>query len=400
VSLAVAIDGSDVSTVSVSGSVTRRLNRPSQAQVRIPYDSAIGGAGSRLKVTINGTLVFHGFVLLCELDTAENMGYVVYNAQDPMELWRWRPARDGAASGDPGDFSNPTFIERVKFAPSIMEEIITQSLDDSDPAKGEGPLFLDIGTVESTTTDVSGAPTDWPMTIAEIQSLLSNAGVLDSVITPTDPGGGVMGTVDFYKGDFGSDLSGSVVFEYATGAQNIRNVRWNDDITNMCNKLWYYLGPRVGTAQDPAGDQHWCANVTGTSVFPSTVISGGDLTSLLSERSSSQSSYGVRMDIKIWDAQGDCSVPIMGYDLYKRLWVIESRLRQRVLRFVHITPTRNTAINSFGIGDLVQVNIDSSILGGVSAKQRVYEYTVSWDADGPFYLNELVTSPTQEGFGS
>ena len=397
-SLAVAIDGSNVSTVSLSGSVTRRLNRPAQARVRIPYDSAVGGAGSRLKITINGSLHFHGFVLLCELDSGEDDGYIIYNAEDPMELWRWRPARDGPASADPGDFSKPTFFENLLYAPLIMEDILTQSEDDADPALGEGPLFLDIGTVESTTVDVSGAPTDWPMTIAEIQSLLANAGVLDTIITPTDPGGGVMGTVDLYKGDHGTDLSGSVVFEYATGAKNVRRVRWNDDITNMCNKLWYYLGPRVGTAADPAGDQHWCANVTGTSTFPSTVIGAGDLTSLLSERDSSQDSYGVRMDIKIWDAQGDCSSPVMGYDLYKRLWVIESRLRQRVHSLIHITPTRDAGILAFDIGDLVGVEISSAIRGGVSAAQRVYEYTISWGPDGPFELSELVTTAVQEGF--
>ena len=31
----------------------------------------------------------------------------------------------------------------------------------------------------------------------------------------------------------------------------------------MCNKLWYFAGPRIQTPADPAGDQHWCFNVTG-----------------------------------------------------------------------------------------------------------------------------------------
>ena len=87
----VSLDGTDVSGVAIKGSVTRRLNRPSQAQITIPMDSAIGGPGSRLKVGFPG-LLFHGFVLNCETDTGEDTGYTVYNATDPMELWNWRPA--------------------------------------------------------------------------------------------------------------------------------------------------------------------------------------------------------------------------------------------------------------------------------------------------------------------
>jgi hypothetical protein len=60
---------------------------------------------------------------------------------------------------------------------------------------------------------------------------------------------------------------------------------------------------------------------------------------------------------------------------------------------IHITPTRETEIDSFGIGDLVGVDIP---IEGVNGAQRVYGYTISWDNDGVLALSELQTSPTAD----
>ena len=139
------LDGSDVSGVAVAGSVTKRLNLPWMASVKLPMDSAIGGPGSRLKVSLAGGLDFHGFVLDCETDTGEDVGYTVYNAQDPWELWQWRPARDDDVSGDPpgdaGDYSKPNFVNYYQYGPQIMEAILTQSestVAGSNPKWGKG----------------------------------------------------------------------------------------------------------------------------------------------------------------------------------------------------------------------------------------------------------------------
>ena len=53
-----------------------------------------------------------------------------------------------------------------------------------------------MGSFATGGVSLEGAPMDWPMTIMEIANLLISTGQLDVVITPTDPGGGVMGTVD------------------------------------------------------------------------------------------------------------------------------------------------------------------------------------------------------------
>jgi hypothetical protein len=311
-----------------------------------------------------------------------------------MELWQWRPVRD-----EDCDFSKPTVVEVYgpDGGPAIMEQILTNTVtcggggDDDD----EGPIFLTMGTFETGCCDLSGAPVDWPMTIGELTSLLVSTGCLDVVITPTDPGGGVMGTVSAYCGDYGTDLTGSVDFDYGQGNYNIRHLRWNQDMSNMTNKLWYYAGPRIATPADPAGDQHWCFNVTGSDTFPDPIPNGQSVATLLANRATSRTTYGVRMDIQIFDATDDDCVPgwgTFGRQLYRNRWTTESWIRQQPRNLIHITPTRGTEIGTFDIGDLVGVSATSAVRGGFSGAQRVYEYSISWEDDG-----ELQTSDTADG---
>ena len=395
-------DGVEVTDIVLSGSVTRKLNGPSQATCRMPCFLAQGGIGSRYKVVIDGTLWFHGFVLQTSDEGDEDVCYTEFTAIDPWELWQWRPARDGEASGDAGDFSNPDFFYRVKYGPQIMEEILTQSqnwtdyLDDDD---AEGPLFIEFDSSSFATggIDLSGAPTDWPMTIDEIANLLTSTGEVDIILTPIDSGGN-MARLDVFNGDYGNDLRGSVVFDYAMGNYNVRQMRQVVDGTTMCNKLWYYGGPRVKTADDPGGIQHWCWNITGSDTFlsldPFDPIFFADL---IEARDIARGIYGARMEIKIWDARGeDCSDSITSAErqLYRKLWLQESFIRNGPRQLVHFTPVRGTDIN-FDIGDIVTVRSGPLIRGGFSGAQRVYGFTVNWDADGVTELGEIMTSADQ-----
>src|SRR6185436_16015026 len=64
--LVVTLDGVDFTGCALSGGVTRRLNRPAQATIKIPMDcaSGCGGPGARLKISFlvgtTMTLFFHG----------------------------------------------------------------------------------------------------------------------------------------------------------------------------------------------------------------------------------------------------------------------------------------------------------------------------------------------------
>ena len=395
----VSLDGVDVSGVAIKGSATRRLNRPAQAEITIPMDAAIGGVGSRLKIGFPG-LFFHGMVIDCETDTGEDTGYTRYNAMDPMEMWNWRPCRDFGGE-TPGNFIDPSFLERMETGPQIMEELFLASENPAGiPGTAEGPLFLDLGTFAGGGADLSGAPCTWPMTIGDLFSLLTSTGELDAVITPTDPGGGIMGTVDCFNGDYGTDLSGSVEFEYATGALNVRRLRWNEDMSNLSNKIQYFFAPKETI-------RRYKGNITGDDPCLETQIGAAEIAALLAARLTSRSTYGTRMEIQEFEVDelekeqeplGTCVSLDPTRVLYRQLWYLESWIRLIPRTLIHVTPTRGTAIGAFDIGDLVTVSAGASVRGGFTGAQRVYQYTISWDEDGPFELSELQTSADQEGF--
>lgn len=423
------IDDVDVTDCAVEGSVTRRLNRPSQAQVKLPIDCAIGGPGSRLKVEFgpeDGDMVlyFHGFVLLCESSCDEDTGYTVYNATDPMEMWQWRLARD-YDSITPGNFVDPYFTKTIakggkQRGPQMVESMLRASENPAlIPELAEGPLFISYGAFETGGVDLSGIPVDWPMTIMEVVSLLVSTGEVDVILTPIDSGGN-MAQVDVYNGDYGTDRSGSVVFEFGTGARNVRNLRWNEDMANMRNKIQYFFTPKETT-------RRYKANITGDDpCLPGNIgnpggpggslpdrdnfLAPGDLGTLIDN---SRSTYGVRMDIQTFDVDviyrkegcvedaatlGCCTDLDPVRILYRRLWQIESWIAAQPREIIHITPARDTAIGAFDIGDLVGVTVAPTIRGGTTGAQRVYEYTISWDGEESVpAIEELQTSADQEG---
>jgi hypothetical protein len=231
------------------------------------------------------------------------------------------------------------------------------------------------------------------MTIAEIANLLTSTGEVDIILTPIDSGG-AMAQVDVYNGDYGSDLSGSVVFQYATGAHNARAIRRVVDMSSVCNKLWYYLGPRRGA-------QRWDGSITGDSNYwTNTDFQGVNMAAeypgapdVLWRAALSRGSYGTRMDIHIHEARGDESSARF---LYNRQWLMESWIRAEPREMVHITPVRGTPLN-FGIGDLIGVAAGAKVRGGFSGTQRVYSLTYSWDTEGVTEITDITTSPSGEG---
>lgn len=393
----VYIDETDVTEYAVEGSSTRRLNRPSDAMVRLPMDHAIGGAGSLLKIYFDGVLHHHGKVMVCETQCDEQTGYTVYNSTDPFELWKWRPVRDpgsvldATSTGDIGDFSNPKIIQDFQTGAQIVKAMIEASENPAGiPDDAEGPLFVAKGSFAMGGQSLVGAPSDWPMTMAQLATLLVSTGTVDIVMTPIELDvDGNYGQVDAYNGNYGTDRTGSVAFQYGMGNFNVRALRWNDDMSNLVNKLWYYLGPRIDS-------HHWPANITGTSNFFADcgLVSGG----VTGRMNTSRTTYGVRMDVQQVDANDD---HLVGYCLFQQLWLIEGWLRSVPLSMKYVTPTRDTAIGSFDIGDLVLVEAHTDVRGGFSGAERVYEYTISWDAtDSVPALSELQTSAANQGFST
>lgn len=477
----VVLDDVDVTAFCVEGSVTHRLNRIGTASVKInmaEFETLFGsllipGPGSYLKIYLTNTVIgttprlwHHGRVLNCETTADVDTGYTVFNSSDPLEMWAHRPVRDPPQSTTPGNFSNPSIIQEFgdpsvsagNGAPKIVQMMMSGSEDNTIPADSEGPLRLAQGGFASGEVTVEGVPTDWPMTMAQLTSLLVSTGVLDIVITPIEfDASNNYGQIDCYNGDYGTDLTGSVAFQYGMGAYNIQSLRWNEDMSNLCNKIWYYLGPKYD-------EQHWRANVqgddpsfnsdgnltgawtSGNTYFLGNVVSqvlagqtfyyiakdtntasaanepgvadrwwdfwdtwmvppGGRLSPSASATdnqlgvkiASSRVAYDVRMDVQIFDANTEA---LDARDMFRRLWQMESWLRSEPRSLVHITPTRDTAIGEFDIGDLVLVEAVSSVKGGFSGAQRIYEYTISWDAaESVCWIGELQVSSDNEGFG-
>jgi len=415
----VVLDDVDITEFAIEGSVTTRLNRVGEASVKVHMTDAFAnfgtlypGPGSYLKVYFYGdnlgstpVLWHHGRVINCETTADENVGYTVFNSFDPLELWQYRPVRNPPGS-DPGNFSNPNIIQSLVYGPAIIEGMMDGSELNTIPEDSEGPLRLARGSFAAGSVDLTGAPSDWPMTMMQLANLLISTGVVDVVITPIEfDGNDNYGQIDVYNGDYGQDLTGSVTLSYGMGDRNIRSLRWNEDMTQMCNKLWYYLGPKCD-------EEHWRANITGDDpglAYPpgGGVVgpcgSHGSTNNIIGVRSCySRQHFDVRMDIKIFDAAGDESdgcteAVVVGHELYRRLWQIEQYLRAVPITLIHVTPIRDFGIGLFSIGDLITVEATPDVKGGFSGAQRIYEYTISWDEDSVPAIGELQVSSDNEG---
>lgn len=388
----------------LTGSVTRRLNRPAEATITVPMMFAQGGAGSRLKVVINDELWFHGFILSCETDTGEDQGTTVYNATDPMELWQWRPVRDFDGR-TPGNFVDPYILKDNLTGPQTVLAMCRASenpalISTVNGSFAEGPLFLAFNEADFETNgeDLSGAPVTWPTTMMELANMLTSTGELDIVITPIDSGGN-MGQLSCYNGDYGTDRSGEVVFQYGFGLRNVRQLRWAQDLSNVANKIQYFYGPKETT-------RRYKSNTTGDDPCLPVQLGAARVNNLLARRLVSRSAYGVRMEIQEYDVdtlakeqepEGVCVALDPFKILYRRLWYLESWIRCTPRDIAHVTPIRETEIGTFDIGDLVYVACTPDVRGGFQKKQRVYGYTVAWDNDGVLELSELQTSSDQEG---
>lgn len=386
------LDGQDVTTVALDKQATRTLNGVGTARCRIPSKlTTVAKGTSRLKVYDSSNVLWHhGIVWFLQDDGDENTCYTTVQTVDPMALWAMRPARDLD-----GDYSYPSFLTTQSSGPQIMRYILQNSI------LWEGSLLLDMGgTVETGGVNLAGTPVDYPMTVADVFNALAETGQLDVVIDPVDVGGAI-GRFNAYNGNYGTDLSGSVVFRYGTGG-NVRRIVRTQDMSTMRNKTFYYLGPKKQTITDPDATQHWRTNVTGD--HPSLPNPpGGDVdypNPLGNLINASRSNYWTAMEIRTFDSaldSGTDSVTAqLGTDaLYLRLWQAEQLARVNGKTVAKVTPVRGTE-PAFTAGDLVSVQAGPVVRGGFSEVQRVYKIIVNIDNNGVVDLGEIETSADQE----
>lgn len=410
----------DVASIAFDKRIKRRLNRPAECSFRVPsyLVNEIQADGfplictgrRQVAVSLDSTgLFFHGIIWNLEDDGDEDMVWTQVTAYDPMIVWRYRPARDlvDSYSGDAGNLSDPSFIERKQTGPQIMEEILAASENFTTSIIGngesDGQLFLDLAgsTYASGGSDLRGAPVNWPMSIADIATLLTNTGELDIVIEPIIGGIGTtgnyppteepwlsenvfqnIGRVHCYNGDYYTDRRASVHFDFATGDYNVRLLRRSEDMNTIGTKLIYFLGPRLD-------QQHWRSSVTGSVLLPLNP-------SIQSARIAARKAYGVfSPPYSIFDSFEDDS---SARPLYEYSWLTETVLRLTPRTMTYITPVRDGAYGpgDFDIGDIITVNIGSKARLAATGIQRIYSYTIEIDEDAVESLGEFECSPDQD----
>lgn len=423
----------DIAGIAQNKLLTRRLNRISSCSFRVPSymvneiqsdgHPLICAGRRQISVVLDSTgLFFHGIVWNVQDDGDEDMIYSQVTCYDPMILWRFRPSRDDvdSYSGEAGNLSDPSFLARNQFGGPIMEEILTASEGLTNPLRipelAEGQLWIDLSASTFTAggADLSGAPTNWPMTLAEITTLLTNTGELDVVLTPIigsvgSDGFQNMATVQTFTGNYGDNLTGTVHLDYQTGDFNAHLFRRSENMDTFISKNFYFLGQRLG-------QQHWRSNVTGDHPdLPNPP--GGDVNPFVPGASplgdliqAAREEIGVFMQIGIYDnfgtGSGSAGDETSAYPLFLRQWQVESYIRAVPRNMVYLTPVRNDAdlpgggdvfgVGDFDIGDVITINIGAKTRKAESGAQRVYSYEVEIDDDGVEALGEIQSSPDQD----
>jgi hypothetical protein len=359
------------------------LNRTYVATIKIPV-SQIGpdATGQRLALVDpdmpGPDLDFHGIIKNCSAQDGEDGdGMVEYTAYSAREILESRLCRDGPSDADdPGNYVTPDFMARLKKGPLMMEDVLLQSADGSDPAQGEGSMPIAMGSFPSSGVDLSGTPATFPLSIEALANLLASTGEFDMVETMIDSGGNTS-QIDCHNGNYGGIGGGDYAFE---PDGNVRSITYTRDMSKMRNKIRYLLGPRKTS-------ERWGRSIEATnSDIPDTsTYSQGALVSAIM---GSRATYGVRFEVRTYDTFGNeaSAVP-----LYWRLWQDESLWRLQPRLLVKLTPIEGLP-PTFDVGAQLGVSWWSGFMGGGSGTQRCYGRKVTWDVDGVCSVGEIQTS--------
>lgn len=397
----VEVDGTDITAITQSIRWRPKLSRPASCVVRFPSNLFSAQTGiSQLRLT-NGSLLFSGPVWYQQLEGAEDAAYTELTCYDHMIYLTKRLCKTPEAWPDfnfpefnpptepgPCNLADPTkVITDFITATEIVAEFIQATID------CDGSMPLSVNSPATGGPDMTGFPTNWPMSIADFINTAIGTGYLDVVLTP----GYSSSSLDFYNGDYGTDRTGSVVFQYATGAFNARRANSTSDMEEVINALWYLLGPKTPWY---TGDiQHWRGSITPSG--PHDIETWDHPThpwhpwpgALISRWMSSRSNYGYMQQIDIHDSKEDENDIRF---LFELMYAREAYLRAVPRSFISMGPDRTTSAPPFGVGDLITTTAGSVLGGGTTGAQRVYEFEMTIDADGIGEFTDIVASADQE----
>lgn len=387
--LEVILDGVDVSDVVQEAWSHHWLNRKYFGTVRIPVAQAfLPSEGARMKITdpdLAGLglnpIDHHGTVKFVSAEDGtggDDEGICEITSESAREIWEHRRARNGPATSDPGNYIKPTFFDELLSGPQIIEDVLTQSIDGSDPALGEGDMACALGSFEAGGISLAGTPMATPLSIEELANLLASTGEVDIVETMIDSAGD-MSQIDAYNGAFGDNLSTTFEYVYEENG-TARGVKFTYDASKLANKIRYLLAPRVT-------DTRWRRSIEATNVdIPDT--STYTQAALVAAITASRSTWLVRDDVRIYDQFGREADAV---PLYWRLWQDESLWRLQPRKLYTIFP-REGELPGYDIGDVIGVGAHAGFMGGFSGEQRIFGRRLHWDVNGVVSVTELQTS--------
>jgi len=321
--------------------------------------------------------VFNGIVMNVQRVGDKDRATALVTVLDPMVWWAARFVRDST-----GNFSPPAYTSPIS-GPTLLQQFVQGSID------FEGPLGLDMtGTFDAypTASDLRMELSNWPMRLSDMAALLTQTGEMDIVIDPVVGDPENMGKLNAYA-EAGSDLSAHL--DYATGDHSIDGITVEDDLTTLCNKLYMFLGPKLGLWATDGGEPglHWKGNITAGS---------GPLNPApTSIYDASRALYGVWMDMQIYDSGYENSAR----QLFESLWLTEVILRLNGRQLCKVTPIASAPyqpFESYYLGDRIGLKTGIRLGVELDTTMRVYGFDVMPDNEGVEHMGELIVSADAE----
>lgn len=378
------IDGTDLSRYCQTMSWRPRWNLLDSGVIRYPSGRfTIDPGVSELHLYLDAALVFSG---QCWYTQPEGDADKAYTEVTGWDHRIWLARRLCKSTTDPGNLITPgdVILDQVT-APEILAEYINNAIADADaatfdpagafgPTGPSAPLPLTVGTVDTGGDDVTGVPISFPMSIERMRALLTGTGQLDQVLTP----GIGSSTLDLLN-DYSNDLSGTVVFEYNTGAHNASVATVTVDMDNLWNAIWYLMGQRIS-------EQRWRGSITPTAPH----VGGTWPTPLLQRISDSRIKYGYAQKVDVFDDKDDENSI---RPLFEEEWANEALVDSVPRTFLSVRPNRGIAPTNFGVGDLIGVAA-AGLNGSYSGAEHVYGFNLDQDTE-VLTISEILTSADQ-----
>lgn len=330
--------------------------------------------------------IFHGRVFRARRVGNGRTNRVTIQAYDPLVEFGTENGNAGRlVRDDTGNFIQPSFGDTITGADLLYQAFVNsqQTGAESDPTPGEGPLPIDIGDGSRFSSTVNLSMDNflsWPLYLGDLVAKLANTGVVDIGARPIDP----TESLDPYAmiamsaaDTLGSDVSGTVHFDYWTGSHNAKEAVYDEDFSTICNKLYDYLGPPL------PGGLRWPDNITpgtaGTTIDPT----------------ASRARYGVFMAVRFYDQV----VPSHTDPFNLALWNAEMGYRVAPRNLLYVTPRPGSKAlfrpfgRDFDASDIVGINVGSALgVSGLATDQRVLGYDVTWSRNNVARVSQLITS--------